>query len=176
MIGRLSFAFSLALTVLPSVARADNMVASYSPQQLVEFMVEQADLGAARALCVGTKSECAASKQEPKGFDMMLTFDLDSAELRPEARANLEVVAAALKDDRIRTAKFRVEGHTDAMGTEAYNMDLSEARALAVTQFLVERDIDPARIIAIGHGKLKPRVDDPYDPANRRVELTLTIE
>ena len=157
-------------------ASDENKAPAYSADELVSFMIDQADLGSARALCIGTRSECAQQQEKPKGFDMMLTFDLDSAELRPDAMANLEVVAAALQDSRIKAAKFMVEGHTDAKGEDGYNMDLSKARARAVTDFLVARNVDPRRIIAVGHGEAMPRTGNPYDAENRRVELSLTVQ
>ena len=150
--------------------------AAYTAETVLENMIRQADLGAARAICIGTKSECDAANPKPKGFDMLLTFDLDSAELLPEARANLEVVAVALRDDRLKSAKFRVEGHTDGRGSDDYNMTLSEARAKAVTDFLVEREVDRQRIIAIGLGETATLSEDSLDPENRRVELSLTVQ
>ena len=111
-----------------------------------------------------------------RGFDMLVTFELDSADLLPEAKRNLETVAAALNDDRLKVAKFKVEGHTDAFGTDEYNLRLSEERAKAVTDFLVQQNVERERILAVGLGKASPRTDDPYDPGNRRVELNLSLE
>lgn len=167
--------FALASLSINAEAQ-DGLKPSYTADQLIEFMVEQADLGSARSLCIGTKSECAEAQPKPKGFDMRLTFDLDSSALLPEAKANLEVVAAALKDDRLRVAKFKVEGHTDARGSDDYNMNLSIARARSVAEFLVSRDVDPSRILAEGHGESAPLAADPLDPDNRRVELSLSVE
>lgn len=167
--------FALA-SFAPIAEAQENPNPSYTADELVQFMVEQADLGSARALCIGTKSECAASQPKPKGFDMRLTFDLDSSELLPEARANLEVVASALKDDRLRVAKFKIEGHTDARGSDEYNMELSVARAQSVADFLVSRDVERSRILAEGLGESAPLAADPMDPDNRRVELSLSVE
>ncbi|MCY0095193.1 OmpA family protein [Hoeflea ulvae] len=167
----------LALASFSLDAKAQNTSEpAYTADELVNFMVEQVDLGSARALCIGTKSECAASQPKPKGFDMRLTFDLDSSTLRPEAKANLEVVAAALKDARLRVAKFKVEGHTDARGSDDYNMSLSVARARSVADFLVSRNVDRSRIVAEGFGEGAPLTADPLDPDNRRVELSLSVE
>ena len=171
----LPMAFLLA--ALCSGAQAqDAPKKSYSADELVQFMIDQVDLGSARAICIGTKSECADAQPKPKGFDMLLTFDLDSSDLLPEARSKLEVVAVALRDDRLRSAKFKVEGHTDARGSEGYNLGLSEARARSVVDFLVSRDVKPDRIIALGLGETSPLVEDPMNPANRRVELSLSVE
>lgn len=167
---------SVSLAFLQPAFAGDAANPAYSQADVLANLIAQTNLGAARAICIGTKSECDARQPKPSGFDMMLTFDLDSAELLPEAKANLEVVAKALQDERLRSAKFMVEGHTDARGTEQYNMNLSEARAKAVADFLHERNVDPDRIAAIGLGETAPRSNDPYDPQNRFVELRLSVE
>lgn len=165
-----------AASMLASGVKAEDQTQEYSADDIVSFMVEQADLGSARALCIGTKSECAELAPAPKGFDMLLTFDLDSSDLLPAAKAKLDIVAEALKDSRIRAAKFKVEGHTDAKGSEGYNGALSVERARAVTEYLVSLNVDRSRIIAIGHGETMPRTANPFDAENRRVELSLTVE
>lgn len=168
-------AFSAALCVQPVVAEEASKP-SYSVDAIVSHMIEQADLGAPRGICIGTRSECEENRPKPRGFDMLVTFELDSADLLPEAKRNLETVAAALNDDRLKVAKFKVEGHTDAFGTDEYNLRLSEERAKAVTDFLVQQNVERERILAVGLGKASPRTDDPYDPGNRRVELNLSLE
>ena len=52
--------------------------------------------------------------------------------------------------------KIRVDGHTDAQGDEAYNLDLSERRAASVMRYLVEFGIDASRLISEGHGETQP--------------------
>ncbi len=150
--------------------------ANYSRDDVVSSLIEQADLGGTRAVCIGTKTECATSKPQPKGFDMMLTFDLDSATLSDAARKNLDVVAEALSDGRLKAAKFRVEGHTDARGGDKYNVSLSTQRADAVVRYLEAKNVPADKLQAIGFGKSAPRTENPYDPENRRVELKLTTQ
>jgi outer membrane protein OmpA-like peptidoglycan-associated protein len=67
--------------------------------------------------------------------------------------------------------KLRVEGHTDATGTAAYNMALSERRALSVADYLVKQGIDPARLILVGKGPTEPMTENHFDPRNRRVQF-----
>jgi OOP family OmpA-OmpF porin len=70
-----------------------------------------------------------------------------------------------------------VEGHTDAVGTEAYNQSLSERRAMAVREVLVnEFGIQPGRVDAIGFGEARPVADNDSEEGraiNRRVEAVV---
>ena len=110
-----------------SLALAED--AQVKSDQIVKHFVESVDLGAKRGICVGTTEECNASAPAPTGMDMLINFDLNSASLTEQARANLDEFAKALKDDRLRAASFVVEGYTDASGNEIYNDNLSERRA-----------------------------------------------
>ena len=139
------------------------------------------DLGASRGICVGTEQECAAKRQTelasvPTGLDMLITFNLDSADLTDEARAKLGEFAKALKDNRLSAHSFVVEGHTDASGSDGYNEGLSQRRAQSVTAFLLASGVDASRLQAVGMGENSPRVDNPYDPVNRRVEMRIKIQ
>ena len=150
---------------------------NYTTEQLVEFYVKsKIDLGKARGICIGTEQECAQPEQEePAGLDMLVTFELDSADLTPQARQNLGVFAEMMQDRRLKIASFVVEGHTDGRGADTYNIELSEARAAAVTDYLTGLGVEPQRLTAVGLGKEQPRVDDIMDPANRRVEMRIDL-
>jgi outer membrane protein OmpA-like peptidoglycan-associated protein len=124
--------------------------------------------------------EVIVSKCEERlrvGSDFL--FDFDRAEVRPEADGALAQVAA-----RITVAKKAVliEGHTDAKGTESYNQALSERRAGAVRNALVERGLQAAWLRTRGLGKSYPVApnqladgsDDPHGrQKNRRVEVVI---
>jgi outer membrane protein OmpA-like peptidoglycan-associated protein len=107
---------------------------------------------------------------------MLINFDLDSADLTPEAREKLGEFATALKDNRLKSHSFIVEGYTDASGPEHYNVGLSQRRAQAVSAFLLSNGIEPSRMSATGKGEDNPRVSDPYDPVNRRVEMRINLQ
>jgi outer membrane protein OmpA-like peptidoglycan-associated protein len=65
-----------------------------------------------------------------------------------------------------------IEGHTDALGSDRYNLELSERRAIAVARYLVvHHGIAPERLQVAGKGKSEPLLSDPYDPRNRRVQF-----
>lgn len=101
-------------------------------------------------------------------------FDFDSASIRPDAEATLEDVVAVLAAYPGRPV--RVEGHTDAVGSEAYNQQLSEERADAVAAWLSSHEIDGARLRTRGFGELRPVADNGSSQrrqANRRVEIVI---
>jgi OOP family OmpA-OmpF porin len=106
-------------------------------------------------------------------FDATVLFAFDSATLRPEAQADLDRAADVLapRDDIV---LIEVAGHTDSIGTEAYNQDLSERRAQAVADYLAERGVDRDRMEVVGYGESRPRV--PNDsPENRQKNRRVTI-
>ncbi len=144
--------------------------------QIVEHFANTADLGNKRGICVGSADECNKDQPAPTGLDMLINFNLNSAELTPEARQNLSEFAKALKDDRLQAATFVVEGYTDASGDERYNDNLSARRAESVTAFLLANGISRDKVEAIGKGEQDPRVPDPYDPVNRRVEMKIKVQ
>lgn len=149
----------------------------YTTEELVDFFISSIDMGATRGICVGTAQECdtAATPSVPQGLDMRINFELDSAELTAEAQDSLKVFARMMQDERLEIARFVVEGHTDARGSEGYNLGLSEARAASVSDFLTDQGISEERLSAIGLGMSKPRVADEFDPENRRVELRIDL-
>lgn len=155
-------------------------IAAAGPQmtsdQIVKYFGDTADLGAKRGICIGTMDECNKDQPAPTGLDMLINFDLNSAELTEQARANLNEFAKALKDERLRAATFVVEGYTDASGEERYNDKLSARRAESVTAFLLANGISRDKVQAVGLGEKNPRVPDPYDPVNRRVEMRIKIQ
>lgn len=150
---------------------------AYTTDELVDFYINSIDMGATRGICIGTAQECdtAAEPTAPQGLDMRINFELDSATLTSEATESLKVFALMMQDERLEIARFVVEGHTDARGSEGYNIDLSEARAAAVSTFLTNEGISDERLSAVGLGKAQPRVADEFDPENRRVELRIDL-
>jgi outer membrane protein OmpA-like peptidoglycan-associated protein len=126
-------------------------------------------------LCIGASSDCIERLTAPEGFDLLVEFDLDSANLTPSSRKSLEAFARSLADERLATASFVIEGHSDARGGAAYNQTLSERRAEAVRSFLLECGVAPEKLGTAGFGETVPRVPDPTDPANRRVEMRIRI-
>jgi outer membrane protein OmpA-like peptidoglycan-associated protein len=72
--------------------------------------------------------------------------------------------------------KVEISGHTDDVGKDIDNQVLSEKRALAVTDYLIKKGINPANIIAVGYGKTKPLVANDSEEnrqINRRIEMSI---
>lgn len=173
-----SSAFALAAVLFSTHVSADPLQKS---EDIVKFFTGAGNLGASRGICVGTEEECKSKNEKDAapnktGLDMMINFGLDSAQLDQTARAELDEFAKALKDNRLSTFSFVVEGHTDASGPDRYNQDLSQRRAQSVAAFLTANGVQAARLEAIGLGKSHPRVANPYDPVNRRVEMRIRTE
>jgi outer membrane protein OmpA-like peptidoglycan-associated protein len=106
---------------------------------------------------------------------LKLLFDFDSAELRPESITELERVVKFMND--VPFAKTMVEGHTDSVGADAYNLALSDRRAKAVFDYLSSRGVDPARLSSVGKGETAPIADNKTAEGrqeNRRVMLIRT--
>ncbi len=99
-------------------------------------------------------------------------FDFAKSTLKPESDAILGKVAEALAANP--GLKLEVEGHTDNVGSDAYNDKLSMARAKSVVKWLEDHDVDGKRLKAHGYGKTRPIADNDTDEGrakNRRVEL-----
>ena len=109
---------------------------------------------------------------QPRQIDLNIQFDFDSSRLRPESLELVERLAAALKSDRLRDQRFRIEGHTDAKGRADYNQQLSDRRADAVRRQLTQSGVTPERLLATGKGATEPlNTQDPFAPENRRVRI-----
>lgn len=129
--------------------------------------------GAAAGAEVAVAPTGAAGAADPGAFDLLIEFGFDSAALGAESRRHLDAFVGALQSPALAEDRFLVEGHTDAVGPAAYNLELSQRRAAAVVDYLVGRGVDPARLTAHGVGEAQPRTADPADAANRRVETRL---
>ncbi len=103
-----------------------------------------------------------------------VTFDVDSASLRPEFFDVLDSVALVVEE--YDQTVLVVDGHTDSSGPNSYNQRLSESRAETVAEYLINRGIRPVRIEASGYGEEYPVASNGSREGrrqNRRVELTL---
>jgi OOP family OmpA-OmpF porin len=99
-------------------------------------------------------------------------FDFDRAELKPSGRDVLEGAVKTLRDNP--SLHVVVEGHTDSVGSDAYNQRLSERRAKAVRDYLVRQGIDASRITTRGYGKSRPVASNDTAEGraqNRRAEI-----
>jgi outer membrane protein OmpA-like peptidoglycan-associated protein len=108
-------------------------------------------------------------------FESGLLFDFDSDRLQPEARRNLDSLAANLSS--FGDSKLLLIGHTDAVGADTYNQQLSERRAMAVSGYLTSRGVSSNRVTIAGRGEVDPIAPNDSEAgrqANRRVEVAIT--
>lgn len=101
-----------------------------------------------------------------------VNFDFDKADIRPAARPILDQAARRLS--QCPSERLRVEGHTDAIGSDAYNQELSQRRARSVRDYLVSQGVRSGRIEAVGFGESQPIASNDTPEGrqlNRRVEI-----
>ena len=102
-----------------------------------------------------------------------LQFEFDKAIIDTSAYKSLNVLAGWLK---ARDFTLKVSGYADYIGSKDYNLQLSNLRAFAVRDYLVEKGADPVLIESVGFGKTQPIANNNTDEGrqkNRRVEFTL---
>lgn len=108
----------------------------------------------------------------PKTY--LVFFDFDKSDLTPEGQ--IIVKNAADNATKSNTTRISVTGHTDTVGSDAYNLRLSKRRALSVQQELVRDGVSRSEIAIFAKGKSEPLVptaDGVKEPQNRRVQIVL---
>ena len=122
------------------------------------------------AVAMMARAPVAAPMSAASGVDLQLNFISGSADLTPGARASADRLAAAMaRPDRLAT-RFTIEGHTDAVGNPAANLDLSKRRAAAVVSYLAGKGVDTKRFVVEGYGSARPLPGmSAMAGANRRV-------
>jgi OOP family OmpA-OmpF porin len=133
-------------------------------------IIESGDIVEALAVPRGTKVR-AGSRPRVR---LPVYFEFNSADLKPEAANLLRKVGKALTTTDLESFSFSVEGHTDNVGAENFNADLSKRRADAVRRFLERAGIAPGRLRAIGRGESDPVDSNSTEDGrehNRRVEI-----
>lgn len=105
-------------------------------------------------------------------------FEFDNADMIPEVQKSVAELAEFIRKDT-KWVFLRIDGHTDAVGSVKYNMDLSLKRAITVANYLITREgIDPSRIFVRGMGKSAPIADNSTDEGrklNRRFEIVFLV-
>ena len=107
-------------------------------------------------------------------FNSGLLFDFDSDVVRSEARTNLRNLAASL--DKYPGSDLLIVGHTDSVGTDSYNLGLSERRASSAVTYLASQGVDRSRMRSRGLGETEPVAPNDSDAGrskNRRVEVAI---
>jgi len=107
-------------------------------------------------------------------IDLTIYFDYNSAKITPQSIPTLVKLGQALLHKDLKAGTFLVGGHTDARGSDHYNLTLSQRRAKAVKHFLMESfNIEPAKLVAVGFGEEELKdFEFPESGENRRVQVT----
>jgi outer membrane protein OmpA-like peptidoglycan-associated protein len=128
----------------------------------------------ARRATAEAKALCSGKKVVDK-MTLRVHFDFDRSEIRPADKAELDKAVDFVK--KYPDAEIEIKGHTDSMGSDAYNRGLSKRRADAVKEYLIrEADVAPAKIRARGYGESKPVASNDTEEGrakNRRVEILI---
>ena len=117
----------------------------------------------------------ATDASEAPGIDFNVLFASGSAELAPSALKTLDTIGRALSSNELAGSRFRIEGHTDTVGTRDSNRSLSGRRATSVVDYLSQKfGIDRSRLESKGMGQdalVVPTGDQVDEPRNRRVRI-----
>ena len=176
--------FGLAASLCAAPAYAQQANPDYSSDELSKILTNEgvayrADDLTAILTPVATRSLSAGSGADPgepgSGVvpDLKITFEFGSAKLTPQAVAQLDELGRAMQNDVLKTYRFQIAGHTDAVGSDKYNGWLSEQRAASVVDYLEQQHgVDPERLQSLGLGEQQLAMpQDPKHWLNRRVEV-----
>lgn len=173
---------------LACLGLAAGMLAACAPGQRTAFDAEagatadpHGTFGAAtmhNTQCMTGEKGCttALAARFAEAVETTVNFDFDSARLGPEARATLARQADFIR--QFPELRFRVYGHTDLVGTEAYNQRLGLRRARAVVDFFVRQGISRDRLEAVASlGERQPVIDTPgRERRNRRTVTKVEVD
>jgi outer membrane protein OmpA-like peptidoglycan-associated protein len=126
-----------------------------------------------RSLSLGERDEIAEIASTKPKIDLDIQFDYNSADISTTSLPSVRSLGEALSDPSLRGSTFVVEGHTDAIGGETFNQELSERRADSIKRYLTEKyGIAGSNLVTVGYGKDRPKDPNaPMDPINRRVQV-----
>ncbi len=142
----------------------------YMDQQQAEFERELASERAAHQVEI----ERLRNENLKITMNNEVSFDFNSARLKPAFLTTLDKVADILQ--RYSRTTIQITGHTDSIGSEAYNQKLSEKRARAVKRYLMDQGVEASRIRVRGMGESQPRASNETEAGrqlNRRVEMLI---
>lgn len=174
-----------AAVVAMSIVAAGNLAADElsitnlmgkvpTQDEIIQGLITPTGLRIEPVAAEGAPQPAEDAGERPLGaIALEIKFDFDSANLTLSAREILDQLGAALKSDELQSSAFLVEGHTDSIGADDYNQQLSERRAQAVSSYLSGQiGIEPVRLTTVGRGEAQPfDTTDPAGGVNRRVQI-----
>jgi outer membrane protein OmpA-like peptidoglycan-associated protein len=126
-----------------------------------------------RSLSLGEREQIAEIAATKPKIDLEIQFDYNSAAISKASMGAVQELGKALSDPSLKGSTFIVAGHTDAVGGEAFNQDLSERRADTIKAYLVDKyGLSSSDLVTVGYGKTRLKnPDNPTDAVNRRVQV-----
>ena len=126
-----------------------------------------------RSLSLGERQEIAELAATKPKIDLEIRIDYNSAAISKSSMPAVQELGKALSKASLKGSTFVVAGHTDAIGSEAFNQDLSERRADTIKKYLTEKyGLNGSDLVTVGYGKTQPKDPNaPMDPINRRVQV-----
>ena len=167
----LALAVLAAVLVAPAIGSAQSVP---SAEQIVKSLTPTTTSGPTRGIRIGPGAPSQPQPPAPApAISLSVQFATGSAELTPQAIHTLDNLGKALSYPTLVGYRFRIEGHTDTVGTRQYNKALSDRRAATVVDYLINNfRVDRGRVQAVGMGEddlLIPTPDQTPEPRNRRV-------
>ena len=126
-----------------------------------------------RSMSMGEREQIAEIAATKPKIDLEIHFDFNSADISKESMPSVQALGDALSDPKLRGSTFVVAGHTDGVGGEQFNQELSERRADTIKHYLVDHyHLTGGDLVTVGYGKTKLKNSaDPSDGVNRRVQV-----
>lgn len=177
MLRKLSIFLVLALPMDPLSAEessSDLFERSPTVDELRKALMPTAPMVAStRGMHIKLNGAEPPANVEPPKASLAVRFHSGSAELTNEAKSMLNILIESINGSELKYFTFQIQGHTDAVGGEKYNLVLSEKRAASVKHYLVVAGgIDPEILRPQGFGEARPLFEnDPLNPKNRRVDI-----
>ena len=162
-----------SVSIDPGVGRVDSSGSKQvCPDHTTQYRISATGEGGSR-----DASTTVVVNRVVDRLTIHVNFDFNKATVKRPEDAELQKAIAFIK--KYPAAKISLVGYTDSIGSDAYNMKLSEKRADAVKDYLVKHGIDGSRIETSGRGKADPVGDNKTEKgraANRRVEVLIISE
>jgi outer membrane protein OmpA-like peptidoglycan-associated protein len=126
-----------------------------------------------RSLSTSEREQIAEIAATRPNIDLEIQFDFNSAAISAASMPSVKALGEALSDSKLKGSTFVVAGHTDGVGGDAFNQNLSERRADTIKQYLIANyHIANGDLVTVGYGKTKLKdANDPTDAVNRRVQV-----
>jgi len=185
-----ALSMTAGLALAGDTVSADQILGALKPKSATRgiSIVTQADLAAqakeasfvdklrnrkTRSLSLGERQEIAELAATKPKIDLEIRFDYNSADISKSSMPAVQELGKALSNASLKGSTFVVAGHTDAVGGESYNQDLSERRADTIKNYLTEKyGLNGSDLVTVGYGKTQPKDPNaPMDPVNRRVQV-----